>query len=177
MHHTPPPVVNPTQGLPIDPPGEDHPVVYLRSSWPPNYNVDTASLEAGLDCSNDPSKTQQQFREDSDINTIVRRFGLTGQLPENASAPAYGDFDEVLTYHDAMNMVRRADEAFMALPADVRYRFSNDPQLLMDFVSDADNLAEAQKLGLTRALSGVPLGDVVAVKPDVKTDLGNSPST
>ena len=52
-----------------------------------------------------------------------------------------------------MNIVRRADEAFTALPADIRGRVSNDPQQLMDFVDNDLNREKARRLGLTRTLS------------------------
>ena len=53
--------------------------VFLRTPY--NYDVDEVSAETGLACF-DESLTQQQFKEESDINEIVRRFGLTGQTPD-----------------------------------------------------------------------------------------------
>ena len=84
----------------------------------------------------DKSLTQQHFAEECDINEIVRRFGLTGTVPEDYRAPQYGDFSEVTDYHTALNAVRAADAAFMELPADLRYRFSNDPARLIAFLED-----------------------------------------
>lgn len=98
-------------------------VPFIRSPF--NYDTNAASDESGLMCS-DPSLAQQQFREDSDINTIVRRFNLTGELPSGVSVPQYGDFSQVSDYHSALNMVIAADHAFMAMPADIRARFDND---------------------------------------------------
>ena len=120
----------------------------VRRGQPFNYDTDLASLESGLDCSVEPSRTKQSFAEESDINTIVRRFNLTGQLPENVFVPQYGDFSEVTDYHTAMLQVRSADVAFMALPAHVRARFHNNAAELVDFVSDVKNRDEAIKLGL-----------------------------
>lgn len=115
---------------------------------PFNYDIDTASAESGLVCS-DPSLAQQQFREESDINNILKQFNITGQLPQGVATPQYGDFTEVTDYHSALNLVIQADEAFMALPAHIRSRFNNDAGLLVDFVSDPNNKDEAEKLGLT----------------------------
>ena len=77
-----------------------------------------------------------------------RRFGLTGDLPVNAAMPTSGDFTGISDFHSALNMVREAEEAFMAFPASVRERFGHDPQRLMAFLENADNRDEAVKLGL-----------------------------
>lgn len=115
---------------------------------PYNYDRMKASDESGLLCP-EPTKTQQQFKEETDINTIVQRFGITGELPSDVPVPQSGDFSDAVTdYQTALNLVIAADQAFMALPAQVRQRFNNDPARLVEFVSDADNRDEARKLGL-----------------------------
>lgn len=128
-------------------------VVFFRTGY--NYDVDAVSRETGLDCNVDPengevlpSATQQQFKEECDINEIVRRFGLTGELPENVRVPQSGDFTGITDFQSAMNAVREAQENFMALPAEIRERFANDPQKLMDFVANDANRDEAIKLGI-----------------------------
>jgi len=135
--------------------------VFLRTPY--NYDADSVSQETGLLCE-DKSLAQQQFLEESDINTIVRRFNLTGQLPDNVRAPQYADFEAVFDFQTAMNAIRSAEESFMAMPAAVRSRFSNDPQLFVEFCSDPGNLDEARKLGLAMPLpvdkSPAPAGDV-----------------
>lgn len=120
--------------------------VFVRSAL--NYDTDQASLGSGLICA-EPTMAQQQFKTETDINEIVRQFGITGQLPTDGRMASYGDFSEVVDYHTAMNAVRSAQDAFMALPAHVRERFSNDPQRFVDFCSDDRNLEEARKLGLS----------------------------
>lgn len=112
-----------------------------------NYDVDAASNEAGLFCPED-SLTRQSFAEEADINTLVKRFGLTGQMPEAVSFPTYGDFSQVMDYQSALNMVLEADDAFMSLPAETRARFGNQPGELLRFLEDPQNRSEAEKLGL-----------------------------
>lgn len=114
-----------------------------------NYDRDQVSIETGLLCEDD-SLAIQSAEEESNINTIVRRFGLTGELPSDLAIPQTGDFTNIPDFHTAMNMVRQAQEEFLRVPAEIRARFSNDPQLLMDFVSDANNFDEAKRLGLLR---------------------------
>lgn len=121
------------------------PSVTLRAPFA--YDVDQASDASAVSVF-DAGLTQQHFAEEADINTIVRRFGLTGELPTDVRAPQFADFVEAVDYHTAMNAIRQADEAFMALPADVRSRFQNDAGAFVAFCSDAANRAEAVKLGL-----------------------------
>lgn len=100
-----------------------------------------------LECK-DASLTQQQFKDDVDINVLLERFKITGQMPEGVVMPQYGDFRGVADYRSAVDAVRKADNSFMDLPANVRNRFDNDPQKLLEFVSDDKNRAEAERLGL-----------------------------
>lgn len=120
--------------------------MFIRSPY--NYDADAVSRETGLVCDPDEAVVQQSFAEECDINTIVRRFGLTGELPSNVAMPQSGDFTGVTDFQSAMNVVRAAQEAFMELPGDVRYRFANDPQRVLDFLADGANRDEAIKLGL-----------------------------
>lgn len=136
---------------------------------PYNYDVDQASHESGLECC-DPTKAQQQFREETDINTIVKNFGLTGEMPENVKVPHYGDYSSVVDYKTAVDMVLAAEESFMELPAQVRARFNNDPQALMEFVHDEVNSAEAEKLGLvSRPAAPLPIPVIVQQPPEGDT--------
>lgn len=111
-------------------------------------NFENESFDTGLLCE-DQSLAVQSARDETDINTIVRRFGLTGQLPSDVAVPQFGDFSEmVVDYQSALNLVIEADAAFMRMPADVRARFANDPQAFVAFASDEKNRDEARKLGL-----------------------------
>lgn len=124
-----------------------------------SYDMDAVSFESGLACPEE-TLTQQQFAEEVDINTIVRRFGLTGQLPDNVSMPTYQDYEGVFDFQSAMNTMMEAERSFMLMPADIRARFDNDPQKLLEFCSDERNRDEAIKWGL------VPSKEVLATPPD-----------
>lgn len=114
---------------------------------PYNYDTNEAGDESGLKCEDEP-RTKQSFKEECDINTIVERFGLTGELPQNVRAPEYRDFTSAVDYHTALNAIAQANEAFDQMPANVRARFHNDPGEFVDFVNDNNNREEAKKLGL-----------------------------
>lgn len=139
----------------------------LRSGG--SYRKDENSLENGFDCLSDHedhlSKTVQSERDNADINVIVKRFKVTGQLPQGVRVPSYGDYTTVSDFRTAMNMVREAEENFMELPSQVRFKFGNDPQAFLEFCQDPANVPEMVKMGLavevkqadnTPAVSGSP---------------------
>ena len=97
-----------------------------------------------------PSRTKQSFRDECDINNILRKFNVTGQLPVGSVQPEYGDFSGVTDYQSALNAVMAAQDSFFALPAKIRSRFDNDPALFVEFASDEANKDEMKALGLLR---------------------------
>lgn len=119
--------------------------MFVRHAY--NYDHDAASVATGLICP-EPTRTKQEFRDETDINTLLRRFSVTGELPTGVRMPTYGDFDIVMDFQSAANAIAQANEAFEQMPAEVRRRFDNDPERFVAFCSDRDNLAEARKLGL-----------------------------
>lgn len=131
----------------------EHIGVFLRTPY--NYDRDEASQSSGLECK-DPTRTQQHFAEETDINTIVERFKITGQLPENVRMPTYADFDEIYNFQDAMNAIRLAEESFAAMPANVRRRFNNDPAQFLEFCYDDNNREEAIRMGLVPPREATP---------------------
>lgn len=144
-------------------------VPFLRTPY--NYDVDEASNASGLECK-DPSLAQQHMAEECDINFIVERFGVTGQLPDNnRPMPTYGDFTGVSDYRQALDAVMQAQDAFMSLPANVRERFDNDPALFVDFCSSTDpaDRSEAIELGLipppAKPDGVIPSPEVVKTEP------------
>jgi phage internal scaffolding protein len=118
---------------------------FLRTPY--NYDTNAASDESGLACE-EPTLAQQHFKDECDINNILRQFNITGNLPEAPLSPRYGDFSGIMDYHSALNAVIAAEDGFMALPADLRARFQNDPENLISFLDDESNRDEAIKLGL-----------------------------
>lgn len=114
-----------------------------------NADNDQLSLDSGL-CCEDESLAIQSAKDEADINTIVRRFGLTGELPGDLNMPQSGDFTNIPDFHTAMNLIRETQEEFLRVPAEIRARFNNDPQRLMQFVEDDANYDEARKLGFLK---------------------------
>jgi len=102
------------------------------------------------------SLTQQHELEASDINNIIKKYQVTGELPEPRFG-SYVDISDIPDYQTSLNIVQQADEAFKRLPSKVRGRFMNDPQTLLTWLRDSNNLSEAIELGLVEK----PKKDVV----------------
>lgn len=122
---------------------------------PYNYDTNKAGDEDAIACK-DPTLTQQHFKEECDINTIVDRFGLSGELPQVLDLPTHGDYTGIFDYQTAMNTVVKARETFMQMPAHLRSRFHNDPQEFLAFCDDIESHKdEAKKLGLLKEMPDV----------------------
>lgn len=122
---------------------------------PHNYDTEVESDRCG-EFNDQPSLTVQSMAEDADLNVLMRRFGLTGVMPSSPYLPTYGDFTHVGDYQSALHAVMEADASFMALPADMRARFENSPQLFLEFCENTANADEMVKLGLRKAPDPVP---------------------
>lgn len=133
-------------------------------------------VKVGFDTGRD-TLTQQQFAEDADINTIVRRFGVTRSMPSGPEGGVYGDFTGISDYQSALDAVQRAQDGFMALDADVRLRYGNDPGRYLEYVSGLsdEELEAASRPAPVSAPDPAPAGPrsspapvpAAAVQPDV----------
>lgn len=118
---------------------------FIRSPY--NYDMAQAGDESGLECK-DKSHTQQHMADECDINKLVERFVVTGEMPQLKLPPLQGDFTQAPTYQEALNLMIEANKSFMELPAKVRNRFENDPAQFVDFVSNEGNRDEMRAMGL-----------------------------
>lgn len=112
------------------------------------YRRDDGSVSVE-NCTCSPSMADPSFADDVDINNILSKYISTGVMGNvNNRQPIFGDFSDIVDYGTAMQHVITAQDSFMTLPSNVRKRFGNDPQMLMEFISDKANYDEAVKLGL-----------------------------
>lgn len=94
------------------------------------------------------SRTEQHHGNEVNINKIMSRYMRTGLLPQRGQEGFYGDFSGAESYQQCLEAVENANSAFMSLPSDVRNRFKNNPQLLLNFLADPNNKEEAISLGI-----------------------------
>lgn len=116
-----------------------------------------------------PTRTQAHEADAANINAIVKKYHATGELPQNMQWKAM-DLSAVPDYQTMLQTVIHAENAFNALPSQIRKRFDNDPQQLLNFVNDPKNTAEAVKLGLRQE---IPLSDTQKIVNSV-TDLNKN---
>jgi len=117
----------------------------------------------------EPDMTKQSFRDECDINHIINRYDNTGLVTHLNPAPAvYADVTGIRDYHDALNIVVQASQAFEALPAKIRTHFNNDPGEFLDAAQDPDRREELAGLGLVPSSEGAD----VAADAGVETDVG-----
>lgn len=105
----------------------------LRSYDAKKVSDDTAKQDSG-----EVSLVQQQFGAEVDINNIVRRFGLTGDVPFAGPQGVYGDFSGITDYESALAKIEGANDRFMKLPAEVRDKFENNPGTLIRLANELD---------------------------------------
>ena len=101
----------------------------------------------------EPSLTQQQFKDETDINKIMKRFEAQG-ITYNGLPQQDGVFADLTVipqdYQESLQKLLQAEEAFMALDPEIRSNFGNNPQKLVEFVSDSKNKDKAVALGLIK---------------------------
>lgn len=99
----------------------------------------------------EPSLTKQSFKDECDINNIVKSFRNVQDflnLTENNRKGVYADLPDPFEYQDGLNMIIAAQASFDSMPAALRDRFKNDPAEFLAFVQDPANQDELIKLGL-----------------------------
>ena len=97
------------------------------------------------------SRTKQSFKDECDINNILRKYQKTGLLTHVASyAGRYEELPSDVDYQESLNAIISAEAAFMSLPSGLRLRFGNDPGEFLQFVSNPANSNELVELGLAK---------------------------
>lgn len=123
-----------------------------------------------------PSMTQQQFKDEADINYIVSMYDSSGVMPTfhgdgQPAQPVFGDFASLPD--NAQEMYNRMIEAknnFDSLPLEVRKRFNYDPAAFLDFVDNPENLDELVAMGLaTKTTAALPNLDDNSDNPNNNT--------
>lgn len=95
----------------------------------------------------EPSLTQQKFKHQTDVNSIMRKVRKGAVLPP-PSELIVGDFSDVADLHTILERTNKVKDAFMRLPPETRNQFRNDPQRFIKYMSDPEKTEEQIKLGL-----------------------------
>lgn len=112
------------------------PTVLIRSRFTPVE-------DKGLVCPPEEGKTQQHFKDECDINYLLRHYN---EIP--APPPVFGDCTQYNDLQNCLDKVMAANDDFMSLPSDIRARFSNNPVDFFNFANNPANSEELINLGL-----------------------------
>lgn len=108
--------------------------IFSRFSTP-----DSLAIEFGA------SMTQQHFKDECDINNILRSY--RGKIPASEE-PAFFMDCTVNDLQSAYSIAEDIGSRFASLDSEVRAKFNNNPLELLEFVHNVDNQTAAVELGL-----------------------------
>lgn len=129
------------------------------------------SLESGVSCPPDEDRCRQEFKDESDVFTILKRHG---GIPSYAQ-PVYGEVDFDINLQDAYTAVAHTRELFLKLPPDVRAKYGSwtgvlkalaDGELNQEGVAKAPSKAAASPDPHTEG-SGTPQAFKASTSPSV----------
>lgn len=84
-----------------------------------------------------------------DINRIMEKYRNGGELQHiNKAQGQYGDFSSGLDFTEAYTAIAKAENAFYDLPAHVRDRMGNNPEVFLYKMEDPDFQKEMSDLGV-----------------------------
>ncbi len=93
----------------------------------------------------DDGRTKQCFKDDCDIEKIMRRFEETGTISHlEKFQGVYADFSD-FDFFEQQNKLSRGAEIFAELPAELRKEFNQSPGAFFSYVNDPDNAEELRK--------------------------------
>lgn len=127
-----------------------------------------------FDAKKEPSLTVQSEKDNCDLNVILKRMEKAGPdafvdtidaLMASAHAAQYGDASNIGDFKSVQDNVANVKSEFSLLPADIRSKFQNDPVVLLEFLSNPENAADAAKMGLLRAAEAVPAPAEPSIAP------------
>lgn len=110
------------------------------------------------------SLTKQAFKDECDINKIVKRFTKmpVDDVSKMLGTPFqgyYDDFSDVGDLRTVYERIAQAEESFLGLPAKVRADFQNDPVAFLEFSQNPENEKKMREYGLLKESTPVATND------------------
>lgn len=113
----------------------------------------------------EPSRTQQHFKTEADIDFILKKYSQTGFLVDPMTprrAAQFGDFTSGYDFRGHQQKIVQLKELFDALPSSVRSTFGNDPFRFAEYASKDENRSQLEQWGL---LDPLPAPKPARVEP------------
>ncbi|MEL4867859.1 hypothetical protein AAEU41_03270 [Pantoea agglomerans] len=148
--------------------------IYSRFKKPPSTGL------AGFS----PTRTQQHFKDEADINKIVQRALNTGDATvfTTTQRAQYYDASTFEGYQEALNHIADIEDDFYSLPSKIRQEFGNNPDTYVEFMTNPDNVQKAIELGLLEGsgketpLAATNATEQPAVAPPEASSSGSEPA-
>lgn len=84
------------------------------------------SVETGLDCSDRPDLARQEFKDETDVDKVLARYGVDGLKRR----PEYSEVDYNMDLQTSLESIREAERAIAKLPTELRGKYSTWERLL-----------------------------------------------
>ena len=96
----------------------------------------------------DDGRTKQAFKDQTDINKMLKKAQTTGSLAHLQKYPeaVYGEFNGEFDLLTAHGMIDKANVIFADAPSEVRAEFDNDPLKFVQFCGDPANNDKLREL-------------------------------
>lgn len=117
----------------------------IRGPYDPVDEVDTNTVGESM--------TQQQFKDECDINNILRRYADYGTCDHIMRKEGrYVDCSDITakTFQEHLDFMLDFEEHFDSLPEKVREFFDDDPTMLMEYLADGKNYDKLTELGVLK---------------------------
>lgn len=120
-----------------------------------------------------PSRTKQEFKDETDITLLVERYRKTGYFYDPLTGdrkqprmPMFEDWSGDVDFQTAQDVVRRGNAAFAQIPAYIRRMFNDSPEAFLAIAAHPDKVEQfaashpaarqaMQDLGLLKRGAGV----------------------
>lgn len=146
------------------------PKIYSRFNLPPKVRQSFLDKDGNPK----PGRTKQSFKEEADINNIVKKHGRAAIQQQAAlSIKQYGDYTEINEYQESLDLINTSNENFNKLPADVRKEFNNNAGEFLEFATNPDNAEKMYDLGIAKRPIEEPKSEpieVINVTPENKEE-------
>lgn len=97
--------------------------------------------DVSVDFTGQTSLTHQSFKDECDVNRIVKQANETGLLTHiNPKTAQYLDTTAIADFQTMQNLVITAQNEFSLLPAAIRRQFQDDAMLFFEAISENPQL-------------------------------------
>lgn len=118
-------------------------------------------------------RVQEHYKDQVDINNILAKYRKTGVIDHVKKTQAkYGDFTDMLDVAGNLDKVKKAEQAFEQLPAELRNKFKNSIPAFFEYLKDDANTEECIKMGLKKPKDKAP-EPITPGQPDKQTVIQN----